>query len=1218
MSIQQHRDFFLNDILNPNKGICIILGEGLATPSKWKTLGKLFYQAANELGVNELNDLSHKTKEALSIEKCLLKVVHIESKKKRSELIGVFSSKIKNLEYSDGYRILCCLAEEGVVDAIVSMGMDDNLESSFSDLNLNSFQVFGPGIALPHLIKGRKVRTKKVPLVKLNGEISSCKKNREIETLMAFKNKKRTIRTIHWLSERCNFVFIEPNLSNLEYFEKCAVVKSTDKSQNGAWIVMGNSGYSFQSQNRDVVWMKTTFNQFFCKDCVAYLARRTYFKTSESFVKSLVDERIRIKNSDFISSLNIEREEFIKNLYIPREKMHNILFEFILQREKNFFVILGNSGTGKSSTIGWLLAQKYIDNLSVISLKAKTFSSSNFAETIALFLGHLSTTPLATVYQFSDWSRRKNLRFCFVIDGINEYSKSVDSAIELVREIMNIARTIQVHRSISFLITSTPDTWNKICDSIDSAEYERIFWRIGGHERGTAMMHQLNDCELDVAIKKYASYFSIPKLLNISKEERSICKDPMLLSWVSRSFKSLGTVEAKGSLLNRTVVDVIEEKLPVSEKEKARYTLFKLAKICAEKGNSFSFPDFMDCGGNEELLVHCVEKNIIQPFSGRYQITHERLTTCLLSIGMHRYGFFSITNSSTLVEAFFKAMNDTIYISAMKIYLMNFCKTSSSLEMLLKILDTYIVVNGIKKREEMYLYDFCIECLFEHCAKSSLRVHEVCIENIRNKNINCTPLGRALLGCTKHLEVEIALSVLSVFIKNADHKMMVEVLLFIDDIVYKTVCTESVSNSSRLLVKFLDESYETPLNQLMHLLRFLSHLAEDNLTSKEFDSFKEVFRVCSNEITRNVSITSKQVHDFCHSIPKYSNTYLFNSSSDTFEAYCRSVNQKDLKSVALNVLSGKPLTIDDIYDIQPYIQELEHPFEFIACNLILIVSMELNPVHSINLFGEYFESFNKGTPPEEIDFFTSSLFLSTYINDMDTQAVLGQYIEKILISLPQAIISNPGQYRSSRRGVFLDPFDQQFEDGFNPITSFTYLAPSDARKNLSFSKFKSLNHEGMNTQLALLWKHLEHYLRTYNNVATIRVIHALGQMIGIWPEPGLGEITRLINTQDPVVLRGLKRVLSEAFYRYPNNTRIALEAAESHISKDDWISFKHQINPRLYQLAFEQIHWARILRFVSEHISPGFNKFLLKQLVTQETFPDFISSLIHALSANAP
>src|SRR5258708_9698801 len=111
-------------------------------------------------------------------------------------------------------------------------------------------------------------------------------------------------------------------------------------------------------------------------------------------------------------------------------------------------------------------------------------------------------------------------------------------------------------------------------------------------------------------------------------------------------------------------------------------------------------------------------------------------------------------------------------------------------------------------------------------------------------------------------------------------------------------------------------------------------------------------------------------------------------------------------------------------------------------------------------------------------------------------------------------------------------------------------------------------------------KLLEEFLRSERIEEALRVLHALANIIVVWPTEGLLTLRSVIGHSDPRVRRASIRILAEAFNRHPEETMEFLRTSGVAVSDEDLLEIKIRHDARIGRRQIEVEEWARILHFL--------------------------------------
>jgi hypothetical protein len=265
----------------------------------------------------------------------------------------------------------------------------------------------------------------------------------------------------------------------------------------------------------------------------------------------------------------------------------------------------------------------------------------------------------------------------------------------------------------------------------------------------------------------------------------------------------------------------------------------------------------------------------------------------------------------------------------------------------------------------------------------------------------------------------------------------------------------------------------------------------------------------------------------------------------------------------------------------------------------------------LELFSDYYDSFDELTTPEELDFFLSALCLTHLALGHPCQPVIAHYTAKMIVGLPQVSFGYPGAARGERRALFSDPFDQQFDDGFNPLAFYCYNAPAADRQTCHYADYLRVVPDGQKS-VPLYWSLLERFEQQHSSVGMLRVIHALDEMINLWPIEGLQALEKLIGRTEPTIRRAIIRVLAEANARFPAETALMLSRAGSGFTEAEQFQIRWASDPHIGHRALGQLCWARVMYFLDQRDTSGrfFNK-VTRALVSSFSLPEALGRIMN-------
>jgi hypothetical protein len=358
----------------------------------------------------------------------------------------------------------------------------------------------------------------------------------------------------------------------------------------------------------------------------------------------------------------------------------------------------------------------------------------------------------------------------------------------------------------------------------------------------------------------------------------------------------------------------------------------------------------------------------------------------------------------------------------------------------------------------------------------------------------------------------------------------------------------------------------------------MSQIGPDNTHPEEYALVRAAAADACNSILAEDGLTNTELDWFARFIFDERDRYIFNGDKAGMERFFRNAGRQDFLPILDRLEAGGVLVRDDIDVLRPYISEIYQDLEFQLGNFLFIFSAANDLGKTKELWEGIFSSFDDSTPPDMVDFFQATVPYMYVVNGYEYDGMLSKHIDRILRECPRVIEYEPGRERGYERG-FTDEFDMVFEDGFNPIASYATLLPSPIRRRLRW-KDSVIQSSDMMTPLPVYTQHLTEALHQAETRKALRILHALGQFIILWPQEGLWHMLGPLQYDHPTIHRATIRVLAEAYNRYPAETLRFFANSGIALSPGDLRDIRARIDPRTGRRQFEGLQWGRVLHFL--------------------------------------
>jgi len=1124
-----------------------------------------------------------------------------DSEAQRSAIIDFIFHGFESGVPSDGYKILVLMAKEGLVDSIITTNFDDLLEIAQRELNLDVFQIYAPGMASPFLIGDRIHLPPKPIYVKVHGDIRSqfishiTKK--DIQDKIYDHNFSLLLRLIF----STHRLIIVGYSGGDEIFAKEIEAVSESVLQPVYWCnkvpLDKDSPLGRALQNADLRFVRAGFEQIFTEGCVSCL--NGALEASVQFVAPLVGEKLRKVNEEFLEAFPYSKGADRLALLIPRKTVAPKLATFRANPKKTLAVLSGASGVGKSTVLAQLCDAAAAQRMpTFVAIRSRSLASTDVARGIIERLGYTSENPLALLYQFSGWLKQRGDQLTIAVDALNEFSPSTDDYLWLFKEILRVSLWLQYHGVIKILVTIRPESWNEVYSNVDHYDLKKVLWTDAPDEDKISAIHlgRFSQDEFPLAYNAYSRHYDVTTAVRqVDAASRELLCDPYFLALTMKSRETIVSYALGYDIYRQAHKDLLQRSFGHQRAQEVDVALARLASLCLDKCvTEFSTDLLAEVGLSQANVSVLQEINILSRISpATLCFSHDRVHESYLVVAINELSAVSILSVEDLPATLERAKSYPRLYSALR---QCFSQPPQNLEehythLLFEIMSSCFSPSSIHPPQRRnLLYEFAKDTVMSIAANTPDRF---CLigQSFFSKSMESgqEPITRVLLHACCLLTVERFTPVVLPLVNSESPLLRAEAFILLYDKIVHRVLSEPQKAGTEiaegLFQGFFFGEQVDPFRQVLRVLGLVSQIGRDNSHPEEWKAIAEAIGKAFN---RACAETTQA--DFPDDISKMvlhnANRYLFNAGEDVGNDYFCSQHRNVFDDILRELDAGSPVRFEHVVALRPFICHLGQTIEFVLSNLLIVISFKHDRQATLNTLAQYFSTFDEYTNPEEFDFFLSVLCLGCLCLGEPFQEIAAEYTEKMLSQYPHAVLLNPGATRGQRRGRFTDPFDQQFEDGFNLIAFYFYNAPALRRQALSYVDYlKSSTHD--EDLLPLYWEYLNQFEARNQPVGILRIIHALGQMISLWPIEGLLSLQRLLGRTEPTVRRAIIRVLAEAYARFPGETMLLMAQSGSAFTEEEKFSIKYSVDPRLSERSFEQLQWSRIIIFLDQMDSGG-------------------------------
>lgn len=447
-------------------------------------------------------------------------------------------------------------------------------------------------------------------------------------------------------------------------------------------------------------------------------------------------------------------------------------------------------------------------------------------------------------------------------------------------------------------------------------------------------------------------------------------------------------------------------------------------------------------------------------------------------------------------------------------------------------------------------------------------------------------LSMFILGAIQELEDDdLAYSLYSLFETINNSAFVYEAIIYsIDRFCEKASIQEGDINARGYFDQYADTVFSGKPG--IRLFKLMYALMRTDVEKQQYPHIKKI-----TDSLRSLAHDCPP-QEYMEVLHEYSYSILFNSGKDLEADYAAISYMYDFLDIINCVLNGKALTSDQYLYLISITNDINNMCVFLLSNLVVVQSMVNNRDETFDIAKQIINNHLSLTP-QNIDFLLSSVFMGLYHCDPQNRSDFVDFFDTIYRRHEMVLFEQPSSTRKSTARRFSDEFDRIFEDGFNPLAILFYTS----------------NLDDESSRLHQYWEICDHLCASGNISKILKIIHALGQMVSLFPREGFQALHNVTKYNHEILNRGILRVLQENTIRYPRAT-------------SDFIKSSHEINEMvlfhpcvpengmmLRNRTLEQLHWSRFLYCLKLHNCDLLKKFLIGATKTN-SLSHYISYLL--------
>lgn len=1172
---------------NTQHGICIFLGAGADVSSGGVSFSELKKESVSFVR----NKRIHSYESLEQIDKEFNSIIESLDEESRCMVIQRLIKSSDKWLPSDGYKLLILLAKENCISSVITTNFANLLETTQALMGVDAFQIFTPATAVPtqYFINSK---SQKPVYLKMHGDLDG--KLITHLTASEIQNKayqQEFVNLFEYLIQNESIVFLgysgwdnkiaelfHKNIGNIKNVYWCNVNKPDENAPLVKVLKENGINIKYINYNFDKALQVIAMELF--KD-------KTLFHVDSIFIWALVEAKIRKIQTEFTNNIDSDS----KGLLTVRRTKANIFDDFILDEHKNFCVITGNSGIGKSMLMAQLCNSFESDRqIWVVPLNAMTTYTNDLLDYIVKKLGYASKDPYTVLYQFSQWAYEQDKYFVFAIDNLGNRIGTVKEIASLLNKLIELSYVIRNYCRIKFFITLRTDIWNNVFPLLDINYLNSVIWSEDkGSNNYATRLWDFDEFELRQA---KANILSVSSYTYIPDDMVELIKEPSIYGLIQRNICILDDIDEINifTIFEKTFFSGIAKK-----------ALEKLAYSILCNYVEPYMPTKLSHRTTEYLQNNNILKNIISIEEGNIDFKNDLVLECCLA------SYFS---STQYIDVFLQYSNQfsrdyleshlpvAVYNGIVR-YLGVNCNDFGKVIKLI-----YSLLNNSKSSKFVAKF---VNDVFRYMSCYNAETYVSNVQNFDAHYPEFSTLVNFFIHSTGFMKDTYAFKLLAYLRTVNSTSYTLECNALINDRfsigLRKCNILSQTAEYFRQNVEYVLIP-DKPIMSLFSLLWVMGRVGKDN-TNK--DIYQSIATLVLNKIeSLEYNLDERNIIQIKDTFLKNAYFIFFNADNNLEEQYYLYPQKSKMPIILEHVKRKKNLSSNELSTISSLVDHFGETLEFFVCNMVFVYMAVYNSDYALYNLNALYNTFDENTSVIELDFYSSALFLSSYVtNPLDRQSYLNYY-NKLVDDYEYKMFISPSMERVSTCRKFEDKFEVEFEDGFNILTDYTYTAPMG--KYIGNS-----NETTTELYLSAFWKLLEKLEKNGLYDEILQIIKAINQMSVNWPDEALEALGKFTKFNHPIIRKAVIRTLKENYLRYPNITIRFLNQTGDAFSEDELLQIFSATNSQIENRTLEQLQWARIIYFIKTYINPHIMDDLFEIFISSDTILEVFNKIIESL-----
>ncbi len=1129
-----------------SKGLCLLFGAGADITSGGKTFRKLKIDFINSNGYDVSSDISDQ-KLTEYFDTC------VDKFSESGRCIELESIMRKYSSPSEGYEIVVLLAELGYIDAIVTTNFDLLLEETQKRLGIRPFDVFAPGVAVPKNFYEKRQNHNPI-YMKMHGDLYG----RYVSHLTKDEIEKKEYGTeyVQLLTYILrNYAVISVGYGGYDELIVEIFKDSINNLNTVFWCDVKEPDaeaplVKLLEEHDKLNYVNCSFDSLFCELAGNILMNKDLPDINPHFIPSIVSAKINERIKIYEPSNPINKE-------ITRDILIKEFEDFLTSIDKNLILVHGKKGRGKTTLMRQLI--KYYNELTFIPVYIDTREKRSILEQFAKALGYKTDVPFALLYNFTKWCKENDTSVIFIVDEIDVRSVQNES-IKYLKEIFDYLTVVKEYSAVKVILCIDRETYKNLnIKLLDTSYYQQISNVVEVTEFDLQELESFQISGIDIELSQL------------------IC-EPYI--WGMLSDDMNGLAYSLDRYIERYILNNVNENIShLLNSKNFLITMEKIARV--------SMGDGYDIKLNNTIIEYLKELGIVnelgrftyEVFSEFYYykfLKRQGFSRCVDIINHHGLDYSDEAHRSAYAR-FLSDVNSAEEVRITLDFLSDLLERNNSKYSILLIYET---LQRIQSQNFILFENYLLSSDFQN-----------------NKITNILDF----IWYTSVYASKDPFKILNISKKNSDNPFDAFIIKheYLKCRLNRTISKENIADYINLInARTLYQEEEVNLCDLLYIV---TEWGPDNLP---FTNYEEMIKELRTLFSKQSQMEfAEDVYEaVADKISRYAYNILFNSGIDVEEKFIQTIHDFDLRRIYEKVIQGKILNENDYLQMLQKSIDIDNAWTFLVCNLVTVISMQNDFAATYEMLQNMLDKLGDEELVKKIDFYLSSVFMALYITQNDVFHEFSQFFGNVIKLYEKNLFELP-KTRLATLHRFTDEFDMVFEDGFNPLAFYFYVSPSEC-----YLYDKAWNNG--KEYLYLYWTLVDELEESGNYKDILRVVHALGQMISIYPREGFEALENIPYYSHEIIKKGVLRILKENYLRYPHETMNFLTKARFNISIDDLIDIKSNRDSRWSNRTFEQLHWTRCMVNLSRIKEKDITRTFLANIFTSQSYKNFMVSFL--------